>query len=121
MTTPPYPWIKNSQYLPTPVTGYLAVTSPNGLDMNSKNITNVVNINGSPYPPAASAATLAQVLLAGNTAGLSSINMNNNNISSIAQVSAQVALLTNTTASTTLSVNTGSATSTTLLTLLLET
>jgi hypothetical protein len=26
-----YPWIKDSQYLAAPVTGYLAVTSPNGL------------------------------------------------------------------------------------------
>lgn len=26
-----YPWIKDSQYLPIPVTGYLAVTSPNGI------------------------------------------------------------------------------------------
>ena len=79
----PYPWIKDSQYLPTPVTGYLAVTSPNGLDMNSKNITNVVNINGSPYPPTGSIPTLAQVLVADNSAGASSINMNTNGISNI--------------------------------------
>ena len=111
-----YPWIKDSQYLPTPVTGYLAITSPNGLDLNNKNIINVTNINGSAYPPTGSTSTLAQVLVAGNSAGASSINMNNNNISSIAQASGQALLLTNTTASTTLSVNSGSATTTTLLT-----
>jgi hypothetical protein len=30
----PYPWIKDSQYLTPSVTGYLAVTSPNGLYLN---------------------------------------------------------------------------------------
>jgi hypothetical protein len=35
----PYPWIKDSQYGTTPlVTGYLEVTSTNGLYLNSKNI-----------------------------------------------------------------------------------
>jgi hypothetical protein len=32
-----YPWIKDSQYLPSKVTGYLAITSPNGLYFNSTN------------------------------------------------------------------------------------
>jgi hypothetical protein len=59
--------------------------------------------------------TLAQVLTAGNSAGLTSINMNNNNISSVASLFGQAVQLTNTTASTTLSVNSGSATTTTLL------
>jgi hypothetical protein len=31
----PYPWIKDSQYLTSPVTGYLAVTSPNGLYLSN--------------------------------------------------------------------------------------
>lgn len=60
--------------------------------------------------------TLAQVLTAGNTAGSSTINMNNNNITSILQASGQAVLLTNPTANTTLSVNSSSATTTTLLT-----
>ena len=33
----PYPWIKDSQYLTSPVTGYLAVTSTNGLYLNFTN------------------------------------------------------------------------------------
>ena len=111
-----YPWIKNSQDLPSQVPGYLAITAPNGLDMNSKEIINVVNINGSSYPPLVSTPTLAQVLVAGNTAGASSIAMNNNNISNIGQVSAQVALLTNSTSNTTLTVQSGSTTNTALLT-----
>jgi hypothetical protein len=111
-----YPWIKDSQHLPSQVTGYLAITSPNGLDLNNQNIINVTNINGSAYPPTGSTSTLSQVLVAGNSAGASSINMNNNNISGIAQASGQALLLTNTTTNTTLSVNTGSATSSTLLT-----
>ena len=32
-----YPWIKDSQYLTSPVTGYLAVTSTNGLYLNFTN------------------------------------------------------------------------------------
>ena len=111
-----YPWIKDSQHLPSQVTGYLAITSPNGLDLNNQNIINVTNINGSAYPPTGSTSTLSQVLVAGNSAGASSINMNNNNISGIAQASGQALVLTNTTTNTTLSVNTGSATSSTLLT-----
>jgi len=110
-----YPWTKDSQYLPSPVTGYLAITSPNGLDMNSKDITNVVNINGSSYPPLVSTPTLAQVLVSGNSANDSSINMNNNNISNIGQVSAQSALLTNSTSNTTLTVQ-STAPNATLLT-----
>jgi len=31
----PYPWIEDSKYLTSPVTGYLAVTAPNGLYLNS--------------------------------------------------------------------------------------
>ena len=40
MTTPtPYPWMEDSKYGTTPsVTGYLEVTSTNGLYLNSKNI-----------------------------------------------------------------------------------
>jgi hypothetical protein len=38
------------------------------LNMNSHNITNVVNINGQSYPPPASTNTLAQVLTAGSSA-----------------------------------------------------
>lgn len=37
MSTPtPYPWMEDSQYVTSPVvTGYLAVTSPNGLYLNN--------------------------------------------------------------------------------------
>jgi hypothetical protein len=125
----PYPWIKDSQYLISPVTGYLAVTSPNGLYMvdptNSSHYTafgiDTLNLNGtltnwSTIVAGSATPTLSQVLGQGNSAGASSINMNNNNISSFQQASGQALLLTNTTANATLSVNTGSATSTTLLT-----
>ena len=53
----PYPWIKDSQYLIPPVTGYLAVTSPLGLYMvdpnNSAHNTSfgidTLNLNGTSY------------------------------------------------------------------------
>jgi hypothetical protein len=60
--------------------------------------------------------TLSQVLVAGNSAGLTSINMNNNNITSVGGLYGQIVQLTNTTATTTLNVASGSATTTTLLT-----
>ena len=124
----PYPWIKDSQYLIPSVTGYLAVTSPNGLYMvdptNSSHYTSfgidTLNLNGTSYNwstivAGSATPTLSQVLGANNSAGAYSINMNNQDISSIKEASAQTAVLTNTTANTTLSVNTGSATSTPLL------
>ena len=37
-----YPWIKDSQYVTPPVTGYLAVTSPRGLYLNSGSSTTTV-------------------------------------------------------------------------------
>ena len=124
----PYPWIKDSQYLIPSVTGYLAVTSPNGLYMvdptNSSHYTSfgidTLNLNGtstlwSTIVAGSATPTLSQVLGQDNSAGASSINMNNQDISSIKEASAQTAVLTNTTANTTLSVNTGSATSTPLL------
>jgi hypothetical protein len=66
--------------------------------------------------PISAVSNLSLVLTAGNSAGSSSINMNNNNISGILQASGQAVVLTNTTANTTLSVNSSSATTTTLLT-----
>ena len=124
----PYPWIKDSQYLIPSVTGYLAVTSPNGLYMvdptNSSHYTSfgidTLNLNGtstlwSTIVAGSATPTLSQVLGANNSAGAYYINMNNQDISSIKEASAQTAVLTNTTANTTLSVNTGSATSTPLL------
>jgi hypothetical protein len=66
--------------------------------------------------PISAISTLSQVLVAGNSAGLTSINMNNNNISSVASLFGQAVQLTNTTATTTLNVASGSATTTTLLT-----
>ena len=93
----PYPWIKDSQYLTSPVTGYLAVTSPNGLYMvdpnNSSHYTSfgidTLNLNGTSYTWSSIVAggpipSLAQVLTTGgNSAGSSSINMNNNNVTGI--------------------------------------
>ena len=44
MTTPtPYPWMEDSQYVTTPVvTGYLAVTSPNGLYLTNGSSTTTI-------------------------------------------------------------------------------
>jgi hypothetical protein len=53
--------------------GGLSITNLNNLDVG--NIT-VGNINGSAYPPIVPADTLANVLIAGNTAGSVDINMN---------------------------------------------
>ena len=39
----PYPWTEDSQYLPSPVTGYLAVTSPNGLYVTNGNSTTTIS------------------------------------------------------------------------------
>jgi hypothetical protein len=92
-----YPWIKDSQYLIPSVTGYLAVTSPNGLYMvdpnNSSNYTSFgidsLNLNGTSHTWSSIVAggpipSLAQVLTTGgNSAGSSSINMNNNNVTGI--------------------------------------
>jgi hypothetical protein len=47
MTTPtPYPWMEDSQYVTTPVvTGYLAVTSPNGLYLSNGISTTTITPN----------------------------------------------------------------------------
>ena len=47
MTTPtPYPWMEDSQYVTTPVvTGYLAVTSPNGLYLSNGSSTTTITPN----------------------------------------------------------------------------
>lgn len=143
----PYPWIKDSQYLTPSVTGYLAVTSTNGLYLtngvsttiiNSTSVTST-NLNGAltgnattattatniaggsggqiPYQgsvnntaflangtagqvlqsngttlapswvaPGGSTPTLSAVLTAGNSAGSTSINMNNQNITGVLNI-----------------------------------
>ncbi len=104
----PYPWIKDSQYLIPSVTGYLAVTSPNGLYMvdptNSSHYTafgiDTLNLDGISYTwssivAGGSTPTLAQVLVAGNSAGTNSIDMNTQAISNISTATAKTSLVVN--------------------------
>jgi len=52
----------------------------NGLDITNLNNLDVLTINGSAYPPVVGSDTLSQVLVAGNSAGATDIDMNSNDI-----------------------------------------
>jgi hypothetical protein len=64
----------------------------NGLDITGVDNINLVTINGSAYPTATT-PTLSQVLVAGNSAGSTSINMNTNAISNISTATAKTSLV----------------------------
>jgi hypothetical protein len=104
--------IDGSQTLLTGIKTFTNLPACSAVPTSGSQLVNKTYVDGAiPATP-----NLSQVLVAGNSANATSINMNNNNITSILQASGQSVVLTNTTANTTLSVNSGSATTTTLLT-----
>ena len=60
----------------------MSVRSIIGGDLTLSNL-NVTTINDVAYPPVSGAGTLADVLLAGNSAGSKSINMNSQDITGV--------------------------------------
>jgi hypothetical protein len=62
-----------------------SVTNPasGDFDMNNFNILNVTDINGLPYPPTGPSLTLEDVLINGNSAGSTNIDMSGNDITNI--------------------------------------
>lgn len=71
MTTPtPYPWMEDSQYVTNPaVTGYLAVTSPNGLYLTNGSSTTTITPTAVTSPTFNGALNGTATNLAGGAAG----------------------------------------------------
>ncbi len=81
--------INGAAYPPTVADNLAAILAngnsagANDINMNSQNITNVTNINGSAYPPASSVDNLADTLTQGNSAGATSIDMNSQDLQNV--------------------------------------
>jgi hypothetical protein len=80
-----YPWIKDSQYLPSPVTGYLAVTSPNGLDLNNKNITSISTATAKTSLVVDNAVAGANATLTQSNLTINATGLNNNPVLTLSQ------------------------------------
>lgn len=63
----------------------MSVRSIVGRDLTLSNL-NVTTINDVAYPPVSAAGTLSDVLLTGNNAGATDINMNNNDILAVSNI-----------------------------------